>query len=78
MLSPSLEPKGFVPSLKSPRNSNGLAIATKMVGANIGSTGDGNPPTGCQEPQNQCLPCLVFIFWTHMSCVVLLGMTIHE
>ena len=51
MLTPSMEPEGSGQSLKAPIHSNGLAIAAKMAGANIGSTGDGSPPTGCQEPQ---------------------------
>jgi hypothetical protein len=60
MLAPLIEPKGYVPSFKAPRHLNGPAIAVKMEGANIGSMGDGSPPTGGQEPQNQCLSYLVF------------------
>jgi hypothetical protein len=34
MLSPLMEPKGFGPSLRAPRHSNGPALAAKIAGAN--------------------------------------------
>ena len=71
MLAPSMEPGVSGPSLRTPRHLNGHAIAAKIAGSNIVSTGDGSPPVRCQEPQNQCLPYqLLEISDTYTLCSV--------
>ena len=59
MLAPSMEPEEFGPSFRALRHSNGPAIAVKMVGANIGSTGDGAPLQGAKNLRTSALSCLV-------------------
>ena len=69
--------RGSCPSSKGRDSVNCPAMLTKRTGSNISSTGDGIPPVGCQEPQNQCLSSLVLKLQTHTPHAVSLEPTIH-
>ena len=78
ILAPSTQPEGFGLSFRAPRHSNGPAIATKMVGANIGSTGDDTPLRGTKNLRTSAFPTQYFKIRTHTPYVALLNTTVYE